>query len=85
MDRYSAHALSATGFFLETDDQWHTVCIPRQRFGNDGGGIDPTKAEIMSLRFFMHKWKEPVKVLLDDIYYCDKVLPCRINITRPVK
>ena len=54
MDRASAHALSATGFFLETDDQWHTVCIPRQRFGNDGGGIDPTKAEIMSLRFFMH-------------------------------
>ena len=85
MDYSAAHALSATSYFLETDDQWHTVCIPRERFAKDGGGIDPTKADVMSIRFFMHRWPTPVSVHVDDIYYCDSVLPCRINSTRPVK
>ncbi len=85
MDSPIAHELGDIGFFLETDDQWHTVCIPRQRFPNAAGGLTPETAAIMSLRFFMHQWPTPVTMQISDIKYLNGVLPSRVNITRPVK
>ena len=85
MDKAAEHCLSATGFFIHNDDLWHTVSIPRSRFGRSGGGIDPDKAECMSIRFFMQQWNDPVSVRMSDISYGDGVLPCRINNTAPAK
>ena len=85
MDKSAAHSLSATGFFIHNDDRWHTVCLPRSRFGNSGGGIDPAKAEMMSIRFFMQQWDRPISIRVSDISYGDGVLPCRINNTAPAK
>lgn len=85
MDKRAARCLSATGFFIHGDDRWHTVCIPRSRFGKSGGGIDPDQAEMMSIRFFMQQWPGPVSIRVGDISYGDGVLPSRINSTAPAK
>ena len=77
--------LNATGFYLDVDDQWHTVCIPLSRFGKANGGIDPKEAKLLRFGFFMQEWAGPVSIRISDVRYCDGVMPCRINITRPVK
>ena len=85
MDKAAARCLSATGFFIHNDDRWHTVCIPRSRLGKSGGGIDPGKADFMSIRFFMQQWNKPVSIRIGDISYGDGVLPSRINAVNPTE
>ena len=85
MDKRAARCISTTGFFIHGDDRWHTVCLPRSRFGKSGGGIEPDQAEFMSIRFFMQQWPKPVSIRVGDISYGDGVLPSRINNTAPAK
>ena len=83
MNRRGTKLISAAGLFIDTDDNWHTVCIPRERFKGDG--VAPDKAEAMSIRFFMQRWEKPVAIRVGDISYCDGILPSRINVKNPAK
>ena len=69
--------------FIDTDDTWHTVSIPRDRF--KGSEVAPDKAEAMSIRFFMHRWTKPVAIRVGEISYCDQILPSRINVKNRAK
>ncbi len=76
--------LGAANFTLELDNEWRTVCIPRQCFSPTGKmGIDTLN--MLSIRFFMLDGDRTCKVRVGNIYYCDQVLPCRSNVTTPVK
>ena len=83
MNRRGSKLISAAGLFIDTDDSWHTICIPRERF--KGTEVAPDKAEAMSIRFFMHRWEKPISIRVGDISYCDGILPSRINVKNPVK
>ena len=83
MNRRGNKLISAAGLFIDTDDTWHTVCIPRDRF--KGTEVAPEKAEAMSIRFFMQRWEKPVSIRVGDISYCDGILPSRINVKNRAK
>ena len=83
MNRRGNKLISAAGLFIDTDDNWHTVCIPRARF--KGTEVAPDQAEAMSIRFFMHRWTKPVAIRIGEISYCDGILPSRINVKNPAK
>ena len=83
MNRRGSKMISAAGLFIDTDDSWHTVCIPRSRFKGDG--IAPDKAEAASIRFFMQRWEKPVSIRVGDISYADGILPSRINVKNRAK
>ena len=71
-------------FALEIDNEWHTVCMPLARFFKSGE-MSTDEIKMLSIRFFMLDGDRQCLVRLGNIYYCDKVLPCRNNITIQVK
>lgn len=86
MDRKASKVLGALGYFKEMDDQWHVVCIPRRNIiPKEGGGIDPRKAETMRFGFFVQDTKKPLNIRIGRIRFCDRVIPCRANVTTPAK
>ena len=83
MNRRGSKLISAAGLFIDTDDSWHTISIPRERF--KGTEVAPDKAEAMSIRFFMQRWTSPVAIRVGDISYCNRILPSRINVKNRAK
>ncbi len=72
----------AANFAIELGNEWRTVCIPGKRF-SPTGNMDIFK--MFSIRFFMLDGERQCTVRVGNIHYCDKVLPCRNNLTTPVK
>ena len=86
MNRNASKVLGAPGYFTELDGEWHTICIPRSRIvPKEGGGIDPKAAEVIRLGFFLQQVRRPLIIRMGDVYFCDRVLPCRINLTNRAK
>ena len=71
-------------YALELDNEWRTVCIPLARFFKSGK-MSTDEINMLSIRFFMLDGDRQCLIRLGNIYYCDQVLPCRNNITTPVK
>ena len=86
MNRNASKVLGAPGYFTELDGNWHTICVPRSRIvPKEGGGIDPKAAEVIRLGFFLQQVRRPLTIRMGDVIFCDRVLPCRINLTNRAK
>ena len=76
---------AAANFACELGDRWITVCIPRERLFAKAKKLTPDMANTLRFGFFMLDNGRPCTIRIGNIYYCDRVLPCRSNVTTPVK
>ena len=76
---------AAANFAYELGDRWITVCIPRERLFAKAKQLTPDMVNTLRFGFFMLDNGRPCTIRIGNIYYCDRVLPCRSNVTTPVK
>ena len=76
---------AAANFAYELGDRWITVCIPRERLFAKAKKLTPDMVNTLRFGFFMQDNGRPCTIRIGNIYYCDRVLPCRSNVTTPVK
>lgn len=77
--------VGALAFAGELGDRWITVCLPKARMFTPNKKLKPEMINTLSLRFFMQDNGVPCTIRVGNIHYCDRVLPCRSNITTRVK
>ena len=75
-----AHSVNALGIFSEIDGNWHTVCLPLDRFVVKKGLDFPLeKINMIRFGFFMRDVGRPCTIRIGKIEFCDRVLPTRAN------
>ena len=75
-----ARSINALGIFTEIDDNWHTVCLPLERFVVKKGVEFPLeKINMIRFGFFMRDVGRPCTIRIGRIEFCDRVLPTRAN------
>ena len=79
-------ALGALGYAPALDGDWHTVCIPRERFiEKEHGGLTPEEAKFLRIGFFLKYPVKPLVIRVGGVSLGDRPPVGRVNFKTPVK